>query len=42
MAACLIFKRPLKVISKPPAGNAGTQGKQPFSDFQGQFRGDPR
>jgi hypothetical protein len=40
MAACLIFKRPLKVIFKPPAENARTQGKQPFSDFQGHFRGD--
>jgi hypothetical protein len=34
MAACLIFKRPLKVISKPPAENARTQGKRPFSDLQ--------
>ena len=31
MAACLIFKRPLRVIFKPPAENARTQGKPPFS-----------
>jgi hypothetical protein len=38
-AACLIYKRPLKVISKPPAENARTQGKKPFSDLQGHFGG---
>jgi hypothetical protein len=40
MAACFIFKRPLKVIFKPPAENARTEGKPPFSDLQGHFRGD--
>jgi hypothetical protein len=39
MAACLIFKRPLKVIFKPPAENARTQGKPPFSHIHGHFRG---
>src|SRR5215469_17584526 len=39
MAACLIFKRPLKVIFKPPAENARTQGKPPFSHVHGHFRG---
>jgi len=42
MAACLIFKKPLKIISKPPAENARTQGKRPFSDLQGHFHGDAR
>jgi hypothetical protein len=37
MAACLIFKSPLKVISKPPAENAGRQAKRPFSDVHGHF-----
>jgi hypothetical protein len=40
MAACFIFKRPLKVIFKPLAENARTRGKRPFSDVQGNFRGD--
>jgi len=30
MAACLIFKTPLKVISKPLGENARTSGKLPF------------
>jgi hypothetical protein len=38
MAACLIFKRPLKVISKPSAENARTQGNRPFSNVYGHFR----
>ena len=38
MEACLIFKSPLKVIFKPSAENAKTQGKRPFSDLQGHFR----
>jgi hypothetical protein len=37
MAACFIFERPLKIISKPPAENARTQGKRPFSDAHGHF-----
>jgi hypothetical protein len=40
MAACLIFKRPLKVILNLPTENARTQGKQPFSDLHGHFHGD--
>jgi hypothetical protein len=40
MAACLIYTRVLKVISKPPAENARTQGRRPFSDFQAHFRAD--
>jgi hypothetical protein len=40
MAACFIFKRPLKVISKPSAENAKTQEKAPFSDLHGHFHGD--
>jgi hypothetical protein len=40
MAACFIFKRPLKVIFKPLTENAGTQGKWPFSDVPVHFRGD--
>jgi hypothetical protein len=39
MVACFIFKRPLKVISKPLAENARTQGKRPFSYLHGHFRG---
>jgi hypothetical protein len=42
MAACLIYKRVLKVISKPLAENARTQGKRPFSDLHGHFHGDAR
>jgi hypothetical protein len=42
MAACLIYKRPLKVISKPPAENARTQGKRPFSDFHVHFHDNAR
>jgi hypothetical protein len=42
MAACFNFNRPLKVISKPPAENARTQGKRPFSDVHGLFRDDAR
>jgi hypothetical protein len=42
MAACFIFKGPLKVISKPSPENARTQGKPPFSHVRGHFRGDAR
>jgi len=42
MAACLIYKPVLKVISKPPAEIARTQGKRPFADLQGHFHGDAR
>jgi hypothetical protein len=42
MVACFIFKRRLKVISKPLTENAGTQGKWPFSDVHGHFRDDVR
>jgi hypothetical protein len=38
MAACFIFKRPLRVIFKPLAENARTRGKQTFSDVHGHFR----
>jgi hypothetical protein len=41
MAACLIFKRPLKVIFKPPPENAKTQGKRPFSDVHVHFHDNP-
>jgi hypothetical protein len=37
MAASFIFKGPLKVISKPPAENARSAGKRPFSDLHGHF-----
>jgi hypothetical protein len=37
MAACFIFKRPLKVIFRTSGEHARTQGKQPFSDFHGHF-----
>jgi hypothetical protein len=40
MAACLIFKRLLKIIFNPPPENARTQGNQPFSDVHIHFRGD--
>jgi hypothetical protein len=40
MAECLISQRLLEVISKPPAGNAGSPKKPRFSDFQGHFRED--
>ena len=39
MAVCLIFKRPMEVISKPPAENTENQGKAPFSHVHGHFRG---
>jgi hypothetical protein len=39
MAACLIFKGPLKVIFKSPTENAKTIGKRPFSDVHGHFHG---
>jgi hypothetical protein len=39
MAACFISKRPVKVIPKPLAENARTQGKRSFSDLQGHFHG---
>ena len=38
MAACFISKRPVKVISMPPAENARTQGKRPFSRRYGAAR----
>jgi hypothetical protein len=34
-----ISTRLLEVISKPPAGNARTPRKRPFSDFHGHFHG---
>jgi hypothetical protein len=40
MATCLIFKGPLKVISKLSAEHSRTQGKQPFLGLHGHFHDD--
>jgi hypothetical protein len=41
MAACLIYTRPLKIISNAPTENARSPGKWPFPDFHGYFHGNP-
>jgi len=40
MAACLIFKKVLKVIFKLSAEHAGTSRKLSFSDLHGHSHGD--